>query len=285
MKNIHAPRFQRSGFTLIELLVVIAIIAILTAILFPVFVQARAKARQTSCLSNLKQLNTAQMQYIQDYDEVMHELARGGASSKATSENCLWSCTLQPYLKSTAVLRCPDTMVETPTTTGYDLASRTSHSIGMNSYLGMYYNYFYYFVCGNNNTITAEADIEKSPSYPRAVSNNEIKYPAITVVFADSFDRKVGATNANGWWIDPGYGYGRRNGLSNRHNGGTNVAFADGHAKWHKTQSLLSQKAIATSGNDYIIMTNYNKAGVIWDVDAPNQFTHPGLHPTECCTN
>ena len=62
-------RSLKSGFTLIELLVVIAIIAILAAILFPVFAQAREKARQASCLSNLKQLALASMQYIQDYDE------------------------------------------------------------------------------------------------------------------------------------------------------------------------------------------------------------------------
>lgn len=60
---------QRRGFTLIELLVVIAIIAILAAILFPVFAQAREKARQTTCVSNLKQIGTAFMMYVQDYDE------------------------------------------------------------------------------------------------------------------------------------------------------------------------------------------------------------------------
>jgi prepilin-type N-terminal cleavage/methylation domain-containing protein/prepilin-type processing-associated H-X9-DG protein len=60
---------KRAGFTLIELLVVIAIIAILAAILFPVFAQAREKARQTSCTSNMKQLGTAMMMYVQDYDE------------------------------------------------------------------------------------------------------------------------------------------------------------------------------------------------------------------------
>jgi len=62
-------RRQRWGFTLIELLVVIAIIAILAAILFPVFAQARDKARQASCLSNCKQMGTAWMMYTQDYDE------------------------------------------------------------------------------------------------------------------------------------------------------------------------------------------------------------------------
>src|ERR1051325_7448943 len=65
------PRRTQSAFTLIELLVVIAIIAILSAILFPVFAQAREQARKTSCLSNEKQLGTAQMMYVQDYDELL----------------------------------------------------------------------------------------------------------------------------------------------------------------------------------------------------------------------
>src|SRR5919205_3767504 len=66
-----ARRRIRTAFTLIELLVVIAIIAILAAILFPVFAQARAKARQTSCLSNMKQIGTGLYMYVQDYDETL----------------------------------------------------------------------------------------------------------------------------------------------------------------------------------------------------------------------
>src|SRR3954470_2379983 len=76
-------RRRNQGFTLIELLVVIAIIAILAAILFPVFAQAREKARQTSCTSNLKQLGTGLMMYAQDYDEMMPR-----ANQDATLAEC-----------------------------------------------------------------------------------------------------------------------------------------------------------------------------------------------------
>src|SRR5262249_31195625 len=80
---------RRRGFTLIELLVVIAVIAILAAILFPVFAQARAKARQASCLSNLRQIGTALSVYVQDYDEILPNCAtagRGWTWTNATAE-------------------------------------------------------------------------------------------------------------------------------------------------------------------------------------------------------
>ena len=83
----------KHGFTLIELLVVIAIIAILASILFPVFARARSQARKISCLSNMKQIGTSLMMYIQDYDE----LYPGSANSTD----------LDPYLKSIQVFVCP----------------------------------------------------------------------------------------------------------------------------------------------------------------------------------
>ncbi len=101
------------AFTLIELLVVIAIIAILAAILFPVFAQAREKARQISCLSNCKQLGLSYMMYVQDYDET-YIFAAGGAGSGGDG----WAGRLYPYVKDTAVFKCPDDP-HTATQTGW----------------------------------------------------------------------------------------------------------------------------------------------------------------------
>src|SRR5579871_5026644 len=105
------------GFTLIELLVVIAIIAILAAILFPVFAQARAKARQTACLSNLKQLNLGIQMYIQDYDEsfpywTWGQSYSGGAAGAwgAGTPNhyeSIWIDAIYPYVKNAQVYECP----------------------------------------------------------------------------------------------------------------------------------------------------------------------------------
>lgn len=117
---------RKNAFTLIELLVVIAIIAILAAILFPVFAQAREKARQTSCLSNLKQIGTATMMYVQDYDEQYypHRFNCGGvtcpgylngATRTADSAHLsggaefryYWVYLLQPYVKNYGLFKCP----------------------------------------------------------------------------------------------------------------------------------------------------------------------------------
>jgi prepilin-type N-terminal cleavage/methylation domain-containing protein/prepilin-type processing-associated H-X9-DG protein len=92
---------SRRGFTLIELLVVIAIIAILAAILFPVFARARENARRSSCQSNLKQIGLGIMQYTQDYDE------RLPMSETTWSTAPYWHEAIQPYIKSTQLFRCP----------------------------------------------------------------------------------------------------------------------------------------------------------------------------------
>src|SRR5687768_2606669 len=105
-------RGRPTGFTLIELLVVIAIIAILAAILFPVFAQAREAARKTSCLSNMKQLGTALTMYTQDFDETYPQAyyyknntatTNGGSSGGYVT----WTVTMSPYIKNVGLFVCP----------------------------------------------------------------------------------------------------------------------------------------------------------------------------------
>lgn len=127
---LNVPRVNRrvsgpvKAFTLIELLVVIAIIAILAAILFPVFAQAREKARQTSCLSNLKQLSTSCLMYTQDYDEtwpLTYQQSSGyiwtvplddDSPEDLEAERSLWAVSLQTYIKSNGVFVCPSATEE-----------------------------------------------------------------------------------------------------------------------------------------------------------------------------
>jgi prepilin-type N-terminal cleavage/methylation domain-containing protein len=116
MKLFKAPdaqRYTKRGFTLIELLVVIAIIAILAAILFPVFSRARENARRASCLSNMKQIGLGAMQYTQDYDDKFVYMGGGQRrdlklpDGRAFTGYYPWALQIYPYIKSTQVFVCP----------------------------------------------------------------------------------------------------------------------------------------------------------------------------------
>jgi len=145
-----ARRHDRAaGFTLIELLVVIAIIAILAAILFPVFAQAREKARTISCTSNVKQISLALAMYTQDYDETLVPYTQTGASGGFATP---WTVVLQPYIKNFQVFTCPS-----------------------NSQQGIGYTY---------NANIARADGYNTPSGPRTLAG--IPLPASTPVFIDA---------------------------------------------------------------------------------------------------
>ena len=109
MKHTSFSRAQnrRKAFTLIELLVVIAIIAILAAILFPVFARARENARRSSCSSNFKQIGLGLMQYTQDYDERFPLSAISQVRPSVDGTPIGWADAIQPYVKSTQILQCP----------------------------------------------------------------------------------------------------------------------------------------------------------------------------------
>jgi prepilin-type N-terminal cleavage/methylation domain-containing protein/prepilin-type processing-associated H-X9-DG protein len=188
---------MRRGFTLIELLVVIAIIAILAAILFPVFAKAREKARQSSCLSNVKQLNLAFLQYAQDYDE---QLPAGGAVETVawpgggTGYNS-WPVRIYPYIKNSQAYNCPSA------TNAWNGTNSGALNIGYNVSLAP---------CALGTIVL--------PS--ETVLNGDTEGGSSYTFFAAWF---AGATPPA-----------TSRGLSPRHNEGGNLGFVDGHAKWTK---------------------------------------------------
>ncbi len=204
---------MRRGFTLIELLVVIAIIAILAAILFPVFAKAREKARQTACLSNTKQLAIGLLMYCQDFDdELPYQFNSDGYPGYTWYR--YWYETAEPYIKNTQIFSCPSSGFK------YSFTGNRASDYGWNqNHLPYRYPY------GARNMAT-------------------IKKPAEVMMFCDSQPSGAPVT-----WDNRMYTYcpieymGTANeylcnSVSNRHNDGANVALWDGHSKWMQRSAI-----------------------------------------------
>jgi prepilin-type N-terminal cleavage/methylation domain-containing protein/prepilin-type processing-associated H-X9-DG protein len=212
----------RSAFTLIELLVVIAIIAILAAILFPVFAQAREKARQSTCLSNLKQLTLGGTMYSQDWDESYMDYG-------VISNGFLWNVAFEAYIKNKGVHLCPNApkYLAAPNAVGGGFGTVDSAWSGW-QYVGSYaYNGWLY--CN---------------SQPGSVcSLAQVKEPTSTMFLADSIWVDTWPTNGDA--SCPGsinLTTGVNNGMGRlcikRHSGGVTMSYADGHVKWVKLENL-----------------------------------------------
>jgi prepilin-type N-terminal cleavage/methylation domain-containing protein/prepilin-type processing-associated H-X9-DG protein len=225
---------RTAAFTLIELLVVIAIIAILAAILFPVFAQARDKARSVSCLSNARQLGLAFVMYLQDYDEKVLPRYQACPSTGPTGPTQkLWTDTIQPYVKNTGIFVCPSASGSNYAdqwTKWNDTVDAKNHrgavSVGYNQTISGWY---YPDASGCGNMIL--------PSLP------EIQVPAKNVMFADSMAGPL-AQGFRGYLmgntgLNVPYTATSAGSIGARHSEGTNLTFFDGHAKWYKGKSLL----------------------------------------------
>ncbi len=199
---------RRRGFTLIELLVVIAIISILAAILFPVFAQARDKARGTSCLSNCRQIGMAFMQYTQDYDESLPLTTYPMPSNS-------WTDTVQPYIKNRQMLRCPS---DTSTTWTSPTNPRRS-SYFLNAWMA-----------GANSYGTLAAIQSPASVIYLAESAENIDRDHFHPFYWGSPAERTSGFMQNMTW-DAAKNETKELALY-RHQGGFNVSYCDGHAKW-----------------------------------------------------
>ena len=226
-------RSRKTGFTLIELLVVIAIIAILAAILFPVFASAREKARQTSCLSNLKQNALATISYVTDYDESF-PLTLYPSATCVTS----FAQELIPYQKSTGTWTCPDKPQGLSwNTIATVLPLLAPGTPGVMCSTTPTLNYMSYAV--NDQVYGGPSTLLHGQS-PNATTDAMIVFPDQTGLMGDGFiaggldpsgATGMAALEAAAGTNDPGDCDPFRMNIDGRHNGMANEAFVDGHSK------------------------------------------------------
>ncbi|MEO7714605.1 MAG: DUF1559 domain-containing protein [Capsulimonas sp.] len=210
-------RNAREAFTLIELLVVIAIIAILAAILFPVFAKAREKARQTSCASNMKQIGLAAMQYEQDNDErtvpFFFPIGSTDWGVAQSASQITWWPALFPYIKSSQLLGCPSEVSQ--------------------SKIGPLDHQSYVF-----NADILRTDQVWNGTWNAGSRTSAIAAPSSCIYFlewsAPDTPREVSAGDYDWAIAHPDI---QLNALK-RHTDGGNYAFADGHVKWMKFDSV-----------------------------------------------
>lgn len=237
---------RRSGFTLIELLVVIAIIAILAAILFPVFAQAREKARQASCINNVKQISLGIMQYLQDNEETFFPTATERqapttvGTTKADRTPYSYRNRIDPYVKSQAVYKCPsaqDWPAEGPGqwfTTDYGFHLNEANID--DSVVGRQADYRKAEPDGNKDYGTL-ADFGVNEDTPLST----ITAPANFILIADAA-RADGTPSRGGMYPQPF----EFDNLTQarplaRHQNGTNFGYADGHVKWKKPEQTYTK--------------------------------------------
>ncbi|MFA4016841.1 MAG: hypothetical protein RUDDFDWM_001952 [Candidatus Fervidibacterota bacterium] len=210
------------GFTLIELLVVIAIIAILAAILFPVFAKAREQARKASCQNNLKQIANAMLMYAQDYDERFPCTPYWKCGRAAGAVNSRWCVLIYPYIKNQQIFICPSGRSAGGWTLppGWGEGGRISYGMGKIAH------------CTNQ-------DPYEEPGHSLA----EYRQPAQSILACDSTHDGDGASR----WEKVAFSGGPCGPGCNprtidhaRHSGGSNIAFVDGHVKWMAAYQIRS---------------------------------------------
>jgi prepilin-type N-terminal cleavage/methylation domain-containing protein/prepilin-type processing-associated H-X9-DG protein len=246
---------RENGFTLIELLVVIAIIAILAAILFPVFAQAREKARQTQCLNSTKQLALAFMMYAQDYDETT-----APSYYYEGTKGRVWNLyrypieLMDPYLRNDAIVICPSAKIKNlydatiknpwPLAYGWNLASNPGDGMTKNP-------------SGKGDDIVRAGIWGKSLAVFTQASE--------TVAFCDSRSLGAGDLRPVPYWTGAKLGFGWAVGLAaeERHNGGVSVAWCDGHAKWQS----CSAKGCAIAGDKCAQFCPFIESPYYWVTD------------------